>query len=124
MKNQESVNKFLYSLSKTKFRGSFHLNSNMKDYVREKGINKIKDDAYQFIENRIAPKNPKNDGKQTPMKANSHPIFIAQHACGCCCRSCLERIHHINKNKELSKEEIEYIVNVLITWINIEMKSN
>ena len=96
----------------------------MKDYVREKGINKIKDDAYQFIENRIAPKNPKNDGKQTPMKANSHPIFIAQHACGCCCRSCLERIHHINKNKELSKEEIEYIVNVLITWINIEMKSN
>ena len=96
----------------------------MKDYVREKGINKIKDDAYQFIENRIAPKNPKNDGKQTPMKANSHPIFIAQHACGCCCRSCLERIHHINKNKELSKKEIEYIVNVLITWINIEMKSN
>lgn len=121
MKNKENINKLLYSLSKTKFRGSFHLNNNMKNYVTEKGMDKIKCDAYQFIKNRIAPKNPKNDGKQTPMKANSHPIFIAQHACGCCCRSCLEKIHHISKNKELSKDEIDYIVTVLLTWIQLEM---
>ena len=121
MKNKENINKLLYSLSKTKFRGSFHLNNNMKNYVTEKGMDKIENDAYQFIKNRIAPKNPKNDGKQTPMKANSHPIFIAQHACGCCCRSCLERIHHISKNKELSKDEIDYIVIVLLTWIQLEM---
>ena len=38
MKNQESVNKLLYSLSKTKFRGSFHLNSNMKDYEKKESI--------------------------------------------------------------------------------------
>lgn len=121
MKNKENINKLLYSLSKTKFRGSFHLNSNMKSYVIEKGMDKIENDAYQFIKDRIAPKNPKNDGKQTPMKANSHPIFIAQHACGCCCRSCLERIHHISKNKELSKDEIDYIVTVLLTWIQLEI---
>ncbi len=121
MKNKENINKLLYSLSKTKFRGSFHLNNNMKNYVTEKGMDKIENDAYQFIKDRIAPKNPKNDGKQTPMKANSHPIFIAQHACGCCCRSCLERIHHISKNKELSKDEIDYIVTVLLTWIQLEM---
>ena len=121
MKNKENINKLLYSLSKAKFRGSFHLNNNMKNYVTEKGMDKIENDAYQFIKNRIAPKNPKNDGKQTPMKANSHPIFIAQHACGCCCRSCLERIHHISKNKELSKDEIDYIVIVLLTWIQLEM---
>ena len=93
----------------------------MKNYVTEKGMDKIENDAYQFIKDRIAPKNPKNDGKQTPMKANSHPIFIAQHACGCCCRSCLERIHHISKIKELSKDEIDYIVTVLLTWIQLEM---
>ena len=121
MKNKENINKLLYSLSKTKFRGSFHLNNNMKNYVTEKGMDKIENDAYQFIKDRIAPKNPKNDGKQTPMKANSHPVFIAQHACGCCCRSCLERIHHISKNKELSKDEIDYIVTVLLTWIQLEM---
>ena len=121
MKSREDIWKLLNSLSKTKFRGSFHLNSNMKEYVLEKGMDKIREDAYQFIRTRIAPKNPKNDGKQTPMRANSHPIFIAQHACGCCCRSCLERIHHISKNKELSDAEVDYIVTVLLEWVRLEV---
>ena len=99
------IEKLLDSLAKSKFRGSFHLNSKMKDYVKEKGIDKIKSDAYDLIEKRLAPANPLNDGKQTPMR-QVHPVFIAQHACGCCCRGCLERIHHIPKNKELSKSEI------------------
>ena len=33
------------------------------------------------------------------------------------CRLRLERIHHITKGKELSKEEIEYVVNVIMLWI-------
>ena len=114
------IEKLLYSLAKSKFRGSFHLNSKMKDYVKEKGIDKIKSDAYDLIEKRLAPANPLNDGKQTPMR-QVHPVFIAQHACGCCCRGCLERIHHIPKNKELSKSEIDYIVEVIMTWIKREI---
>ncbi|CCY88772.1 putative uncharacterized protein [Mycoplasma sp. CAG:956] len=114
------IEKLLDSLAKSKFRGSFHLNSKMKDYVKEKGIDKIKSDAYDLIEKRLAPANPLNDGKQTPMR-QVHPVFIAQHACGCCCRGCLERIHHIPKNKELSKSEIDYIVEVIMTWIKREM---
>ena len=114
------IEKLLDSLAKSKFRGSFHLNSKMKDYVKEKGIDKIKSDAYDLIEKRLAPANPLNDGKQTPMR-QVHPVFIAQHACGCCCRGCLERIHHIPKNKELSKSEIDYIVDVIMTWIKREM---
>lgn len=110
------IEKLLDSLAKSKFRGSFHLNSKMKDYVKEKGIDKIKSDAYDLIEKRLAPANPLNDGKQTPMR-QVHPVFIAQHACGCC----LERIHHIPKNKELSKSEIDYIVEVIMTWIKREM---
>ena len=51
-----------------------------------------------------------------------HPVFIAQHATGCCCRGCLERIHHIPKGKELSKEEIDYIVEVIILWIERELE--
>ncbi len=114
------IEKLLDSLAKSKFRGSFHLNSKMKDYVKEKGIDKINSDAYDLIEKRLAPANPLNDGKQTPMR-QVHPVFIAQHACGCCCRGCLERIHHIPKNKELSKSEIDYIVEVIMTWIKREM---
>lgn len=114
------IEKLLDSLAKSKFRGSFHLNSKMKDYVKEKGIDKINSNAYDLIEKRLAPANPLNDGKQTPMR-QVHPVFIAQHACGCCCRGCLERIHHIPKNKELSKSEIDYIVEVIMTWIKREI---
>lgn len=115
-----SIKKLLDSLSQSKFRGSFHLNKNMKKYVKEKGLNKIESDAYDIISKRIAPKEPKNDGKQTPMK-QVHPVFIAQHATGTCCRGCLERIHHIPKGTPLNEEEINYIVNVIMIWIEKEI---
>ena len=46
-----------------------------------------------------------------------HPVFIAQHATGCCCRGCLEKWHHISKNKELSDNEVNYIVTLIMEWI-------
>lgn len=116
-----NIDRLLDSLSKTKFRGSFHLNNKMKIYVKEKGIDKIKSDAYDLIKERLGDANPINDGKQTPMK-QVHPVFIAQHATGCCCRGCLERIHHIPKGKELTSEQIDYIVSVIINWINREIR--
>ena len=61
MKN--NIEDLLDSLSKSKFRGSFHLNKKMKDYVKEKGFDKIKLDARDLITKRIAPENPNNDGK-------------------------------------------------------------
>lgn len=120
-KSDIEIENLLLSLSRTKFRGSFHLNNKMKEYVNEKGIDKIKSDANDLIKKRIAPQVIKNDGKQTPMK-QVHPVFIAQHATGTCCRGCLERIHHIEKDKELSADEIYYIVRVIMMWINNEMK--
>lgn len=120
-KSDIEIENLLLSLSRTKFRGSFHLNNKMKEYVNEKGIDKIKSDAYDLIKKRIAPQVIKNDGKQTPMK-QVYPVFIAQHATGTCCRGCLERIHHIEKDKELSEDQIDYIVRVIMMWIDNEMK--
>lgn len=114
------VNALLDSLSRSKFRGSFHLNERMKDYVRVKGFDKVKSGARELITKRIAPENPINDGKQTPMR-QVHPVFIAQHATGCCCRGCLEKIHGIKKDHRLTEEEINYVVNVIILWIQREI---
>ncbi len=114
--NYDDIDRLLNSLKKTKFRGSFHLNNKMKLFVKEKGIDKIRSDAYELISKRIAIANPVNDGKQTPMK-QTHPVFIAQHATGTCCRSCLERIHHISKGKVLTNDEINYIIEVITRWI-------
>lgn len=118
---EDRINKLLDSLSKSKFRGSFHLNSKMKDYVKEKGLTKIEKDAYEIIEKRLGDANPKNDGKQTPMK-QVHPVFIAEHATGTCCRGCLERIHKIKKGKPLTKEEMTYICQVIILWLKREVR--
>jgi exodeoxyribonuclease V alpha subunit len=112
----KDIDRLLDSLNRTKFRGSFHLNNKMKLYVKDKGLDKIKSDAYDLINKRIAIANPSNDGKQTPMK-QVHPVFIAQHATGTCCRGCIERIHHIPKGRELTKEEIDYIIDVIMKWI-------
>ena len=110
-------------LSLSKFRSSFHLNQKMKDYVKDKGIDKIRNDAFDLINNRLRPKNIPNDGKQTPMK-QVHPVFIAEHATATCCRSCLYKWHKIEKNKELSNEEVSYIVDIIIKWIEKEIKKN
>lgn len=113
------IDLILIKLSKSKFRSSFHLNKTMKEYVSNKGLDKIKEDAYNLINSRIKLKNPKNDGKQTPMK-QVHPVFIAQHACACCCRGCIEKWHHFPKDRELNNIEIDYIVNLLMEWIKKE----
>lgn len=117
-----SIDVLLDNLSKSRFRGSFHLNPKMIFYVKEKGFSKIEQDAYELITKRLGPAYPQNDGKQTPMR-QVHPIFIAQHACGCCCRGCLERIHHIPKYRELTSQEIDYIVLFLLTWIKRELNN-
>lgn len=114
-------NEILYKLSLSKFRSSFHLNKKMKDYTKEKGIDEIRSHAYKIINERLKDAYPKNDGKQTPMR-QVHPVFIAQHACACCCRSCLEKWHKIPKGRELTNKEIDNIVELLITWIDKETK--
>ena len=118
MNSYEIINK----LKLSKFRNSFHLKENDIKYIKEKGMNTIKNHAIDFINEKLAPANPKNDGKQTPMK--NHPVFIAMHACACCCRSCLYKWHKIPMNKELNNTEKEYILNILLTWIEKEQKEN
>lgn len=116
------LNVLFENLSKSKFRSSFHLNKQMKDYVQKNGILKIRSHAYDFINKRLKPKVINNDGKQTPMR-QVHPVFIAQHATGTCCRGCLYKWHHIEKGRELTLEEVDYIVNILICWIEREMEN-
>ena len=117
--SDSNINRLLNSLANSKFRGSFHLNNKMQIYVKDKGLETIKIHASLFINKRLKPACPQNDGKQTPMR-QVHPVFIAQHATGTCCRGCLERVHHIPKGRELTNKEIEYIVRVIMIWVERE----
>lgn len=117
----QSRQEALYKLSKSKFRSSFHLKEKDKNYIKEKGMDVIKSHACDFVRNKLAPAYPKNDGKQTPMKG--HPVFIAQHACACCCRGCLNKWYKVPMGVELTEIQQEKIVNLLMDWIESEMNS-
>ena len=73
----------------------------------------------QFIRDRLAPANPPNDGKQTPMK--NHPVFIAQHATATCCRKCIQKWHGIEKGRALNAEEVKFIVALVMGWIERQL---
>ena len=116
------MQEILEKLSKSKFRSRFKLKEKDRAYVEKLGIEKIRSHAVDFISKRIAPAEIPNDGKQTPMR--NHPVFIAMHACACCCRTCLYKWHKIPMNKELTKDEKNYIYGLLIYWITLEYKKH
>jgi hypothetical protein len=108
-------------LSQSAFRSRFHLTAKERAYIEEKGMATIRRHAEDFVAKRLAPAVIPNDGKQTPMRG--HPVFLAQHATGCCCRGCLSKWHHIQPGHQLSPEEQRYIVAVLMTWIEQQLGS-
>ena len=109
----------LDKLSKSKFRSSFHLSNKDRNYIKEKGINKIQEHAYDFVNKRLNFEYIENDGKQTPMRG--HPVFISQHATATCCRGCLYKWHHISKNRKLTSHEIDFIVCLIMEWIKKDL---
>ena len=109
----------LEHLKKSRFRSSFHLNEKDKAYVKEKGMAKIEEHARVFVKERLADANPKNDGKQTPMKG--HPVFKAMHACAMCCRGCMHKWYRVPLGVPLTEEDQDRIVKMLMYWIEEEM---
>lgn len=117
---QNDIDMVLIKLSKSKFRSSFHLSNSDIEYIKEKGIDVIKNHAEDFITKRLAPSKISSDGRQTPMRG--HPVFIAQHATATCCRGCLYKWHKFPKGGELTDYQKKYIINLIMTWINNELK--
>lgn len=114
----QTIDEALNKLKKSKFRSKFHLSDKDKKYIDDKGLEVIRRHVEDFIAQRLAPDNIPNDGKQTPMRG--HPVFIAQHACACCCRGCLFKWYRVNPNKQLSPTEQEKTVNLIMAWIERE----
>ncbi len=102
-------------LAKSRFRSRFHLGASEARYFKGKGLDAVLGYACDFINQRLAAAEPKNDGKQTPMRG--HPVFIAQHATATCCRGCVAKWHGIAAGRELSDAERAFIVSVIGAWL-------
>ena len=102
-------------LARSSFRRRFHLRAVEREYLERKGLETVMSHGEKFIEERPAPADPPNDGKQTPMR--NHPIFVAQHGTATCCRGCLEKWHSIPKGYALTSQEKGYILSILRRWL-------
>jgi hypothetical protein len=107
-------------LNRSKFRSGFKLGQKEKDYFLMRGEDVIRRHAYDFIRKRLSLPYPQNDGRQTPMRG--HPVFIAQHATAVCCRKCLNRWHKIAIGKRLNEDQINYVVEIIMSWLKEQMK--
>ena len=96
------------------------LRSRSNDRVGRRDLDTIRQHAADFIAKREAPAYIANDGKQTPMRG--HPVFIAQHATATCCRECIRKWHKMQPGKELSQVQQDYLVDVIMTWIQKEIE--
>lgn len=102
-------------LARSSFRRRFRLGAIERGYLERKGLEVVMSHGEAFIEERLAPADIPNVGKQTPMR--NHPIFIAQHGTATCWGVRLEKWHGIPKGHALTTEEKMYILSVLRRWL-------
>lgn len=115
MPDRERIAEVLDALSRIPFRRKFALRDRELAHLQTWGIEKVMKDARTLITARVAPAAPRNDGRQTPWR--NHPVFVAQHATATCCRGCLEKMHGIPKGRELTAEEMDYVLGVIRAWM-------
>jgi uncharacterized protein DUF4186 len=113
------VDQIFAQLARSPFRRRFRLGLRERAYLEVKGIATVLAHAREFVDKRLAAANPVNDGKQTPFRG--HPVFVAQHATGTCCRSCLAKWHGIERGRCLDEREAEHVVAVLERWLQAQM---
>ena len=109
-------------LAKSRFRSHFHLSDADRRYIAEKGMETIRRHCADFVRTRLASARPANDGRQTPMRG--HPVFVAQHACACCCRGCLAKWWKVPRGTEIPPERQARIVEFLMAWVERECAQN
>ncbi|GAA1482656.1 DUF4186 domain-containing protein [Gordonia sinesedis] len=120
--NATDLDALLDRIATHHFRAKFHLRPAEASFVALRGLGTVRRHAYELLATRLVPAHPKRDGKQTPW--GGHPVFRAQHATGTCCRTCLSRTHKIRAGRDLTDEELDYVVDVICRWVEREVRQH
>ena len=102
-------------LARSKFRSRFKLTADDRAYVVRVGLEKLRSHAVDFVAQKLAPANPANDGRQTPMRG--HPIFKAMHGSAMCCRGCMEKWWRVRRGVPLTDAQQAKAVDFLMEWV-------
>lgn len=96
----------------------FHADFDIKsmEEARELGMAALKARVRPLLQKKIGPKKIFRDGTQT--KKGGSAIHFAQHATATCCRKCLEYWHGIERNRDLTKEELDYCEGLVLAYLD------
>ena len=108
-------------LARSSFRRRFRLGAKDRAYLEVRGLSAVLAHARDFIEMRLGPAEPANDGKQTPY--SGHPVFVAQHATATCCRSCLAKWHGIAIGRPLEPGDKARILALIERWLRDQARA-
>ena len=90
-----------------------------KNHALRKGKKMLREYANNHIRSSVGPAWPYRDGFQTPYANNV--VFYAQHAVAACCRNCIEMWHGISKGKELTNQDIAYLTELVMKYVDVVM---
>ena len=87
------------------------------NHALRKGVSGMREAVIKRLRNSVGPPKSKlpRDGRQTRFSENT--IFYAQHATATCCRKCIEAWHGIDKENALTEEQIGYMTNLVMHYI-------
>ena len=109
-------------LARSKFRSRFKLAADDLAYIDRVGLETIRRHAEDFVREKLGPAEPRNDGKQIPMRG--HPIFKAMHGSAMCCRGCMEKWWHVKRGIPLTDEQRAKAVDFLMAWVERRMSAS
>jgi Domain of unknown function (DUF4186) len=89
------------------------------DYARRKGKVALRAATEHHIQKAVGNPDHPVQGRQTPRedKPTANAIHYAQHATASCCRPCLEEWHGIPSDRPLTKEELTYLTDLAMLYI-------
>lgn len=111
-----------HRLATSAFRRKFRLQGKELAYLQTWGLPHVMRQGADLIRQRLAPAQPRNDGRQTPWR--NHPIFVAQHATATCCRGCLEKTYGIARGEALTPEETAHVLAAIERWLAAQLAAN
>ena len=107
-------------LVRSKFRSRFKLTAADREYIASKGLDTIRRHAEAFVAEKLAPAEPPNDGKQTPM--HGHPVFKAMHATAMCCRGCMEKWWNVKRGVALTPAQRQKAVDFFMASVERNLR--
>jgi hypothetical protein len=89
------------------------------NHARRKGRTLLHAAARQRLLSSVGRAGNAFDGRQTPFTGNS--IYYAQHATASCCRTCIEYWHGIPQDRDLTDQEIDYLCELVVRFLDERM---